>query len=583
MAAQVASLFGVLSLRDDEFRRGMADAQGEMQTLSGRLETMGGQMQNFGQRMTLMTAPIAAGLGVAVNDSRNFSREMSNVNAILGISGDEAAELRAQILEFGGDTVAGPHAAAEAFYSIVSGVQDASTHMAILEASTRTAEAGQANLAATTDAMIATMNSYKLQADDAAFVSDVFSRTVGMGVLTMEDLSRALPQATGLAAQFNVPLEEVAGSMAYMTTQGFEASQSATFLRSMMSTLLNPTADLAAAIEGLGYQSGQSMIESLGLVDAYQLLASQAGGLTGLITNQEALTGGLLLTQDAANAFLGDYVAGIDGATAAAQEIQDQSAGWDRLRSKLQELSITVGDGLEPILSNLLENTIVPGIDTVLDWANENENAAQSLILVMGGAVVLGPAMMVLGAIISGVGKIVGVFSIAIRGAIAVLGFMLSPMGLVVGAGAAIGAAFYLMRDDIRRALDGALNTIRNFKNQAVGWLNEVAVAIGLAQPPQNWTGGGWTGGGSSGGGSVGFRAEGGPVTRGMPYVVGERGPELFVPASSGYIVPNVQTGAGGVNLAGAIFNIHANSYEAGRAAGRGFREELDMLINEAG
>jgi len=35
------------------------------------------------------------------------------------------------------------------------------------------------------------------------------------------------------------------------------------------------------------------------------------------------------------------------------------------------------------------------------------------------------------------------------------------------------------------------------------------------------------------------FRAEGGPVAAGSPYIVGERGPELFVPKASGHIVPN--------------------------------------------
>lgn len=38
-------------------------------------------------------------------------------------------------------------------------------------------------------------------------------------------------------------------------------------------------------------------------------------------------------------------------------------------------------------------------------------------------------------------------------------------------------------------------------------------------------------------------RAGGGPVTGGRPYMVGERGPELFVPGASGTIIPN---GAGG-------------------------------------
>lgn len=42
------------------------------------------------------------------------------------------------------------------------------------------------------------------------------------------------------------------------------------------------------------------------------------------------------------------------------------------------------------------------------------------------------------------------------------------------------------------------------------------------------------------------FRAEGGPVSAGRPYVVGERGPELFIPGKSGAIVPNGNFGGGG-------------------------------------
>jgi hypothetical protein len=38
-------------------------------------------------------------------------------------------------------------------------------------------------------------------------------------------------------------------------------------------------------------------------------------------------------------------------------------------------------------------------------------------------------------------------------------------------------------------------------------------------------------------------RAAGGPVTSGQPYMVGERGPELFVPSTSGGIVPNGRSG----------------------------------------
>jgi hypothetical protein len=46
-----------------------------------------------------------------------------------------------------------------------------------------------------------------------------------------------------------------------------------------------------------------------------------------------------------------------------------------------------------------------------------------------------------------------------------------------------------------------------------------------------------------------GFRANGGSVTGGTPYVVGERGAELFVPNSSGTIVPNGAMGGTTINL----------------------------------
>jgi phage-related minor tail protein len=47
----------------------------------------------------------------------------------------------------------------------------------------------------------------------------------------------------------------------------------------------------------------------------------------------------------------------------------------------------------------------------------------------------------------------------------------------------------------------------------------------------------------------VGGMAAGGPVRGRTPYMVGERGPELFVPGRSGSIVPNHALAAGGVTV----------------------------------
>jgi phage-related minor tail protein len=52
-------------------------------------------------------------------------------------------------------------------------------------------------------------------------------------------------------------------------------------------------------------------------------------------------------------------------------------------------------------------------------------------------------------------------------------------------------------------------------------------------------------------------RASGGPVTGGTPYLVGEKGPELFMPASSGSIVPNNRLGSSGGGATGVTINYH--------------------------
>jgi len=51
-----------------------------------------------------------------------------------------------------------------------------------------------------------------------------------------------------------------------------------------------------------------------------------------------------------------------------------------------------------------------------------------------------------------------------------------------------------------------------------------------------------------------GGKALGGPVSAGTSYVVGERGPELFVPTTSGKIIPN-----GGMGGGGAVVNVTVN------------------------
>jgi len=90
--------------------------------------------------------------------------------------------------------------------------------------------------------------------------------------------------------------------------------------------------------------------------------------------------------------------------------------------------------------------------------------------------------------------------------------------------------------------------------------------------------------GGGGGGGSFAFpnphKASGGAVRKGQPYIVGERGPEVFVPNSSGQIQQNARgTGGGSVNVNFNIEAIDSSSFSNVLVENRGV---ITSIINNA-
>lgn len=151
--------------------------------------------------------------------------------------------------------------------------------------------------------------------------------------------------------------------------------------------------------------------------------------------------------------------------------------------------------------------------------------------------------------------------------------------------------------DAIQGAIDGtkslgevAANVLNNIANK----LLDIAVNMSLfGAMSGTGTGGGLLGGlfkGSGGGGGLGSVASniaqyapleglalGGPVSAGTPYMVGERGPELFMPSRGGSIIPNNALGGGGTSV---VVNVDASgsSVQGDQAQGR----QLGVAISAA-
>jgi len=183
----------------------------------------------------------------------------------------------------------------------------------------------------------------------------------------------------------------------------------------------------------------------------------------------------------------------------------------------------------------------------------------------------------------------------AIAGVKGELNALINPVNQIVSAADAIGIAF---ADSFKGIISGAMTAQEAlasfFQNLADYFLDMAAQIIAkwiqmtiLNSVLQLFPGGG--GGGASGNAvaqfnasALQYRANGGPVSAGSPYVVGERGPELFVPGRSGTIVPNNKMGMGDANI---VVNVDASGSKAegdsgqanklGEAIGLAVKQEL--------
>ncbi len=78
----------------------------------------------------------------------------------------------------------------------------------------------------------------------------------------------------------------------------------------------------------------------------------------------------------------------------------------------------------------------------------------------------------------------------------------------------------------------------------------------------------------------TGSRADGGPVTGGRPYLVGERGPEMFTPSTSGTITPNHHMGGGGGGAQTINMTINVSGV-TDRTDKRDLAREIGDMINQ--
>ena len=157
---------------------------------------------------------------------------------------------------------------------------------------------------------------------------------------------------------------------------------------------------------------------------------------------------------------------------------------------------------------------------------------------------------------------------------------LLDPTNRIIELSTTIGDAF---SESFKGIIDGSMSAreaLANLFQRTADHFLDMAVEIIAAQVKMqalkiglNFFGGGIPG-----------LAKGGPVSEGSPYMVGEKGPELFVPNTSGTIIPNNKlgssSGGSGVGSTNVVVNVDAKGSSASGDSGAG--KQLGGLIGAA-
>lgn len=284
---------------------------------------------------------------------------------------------------------------------------------------------------------------------------------------------------------------------------------------------------------------------------------------------------------------LGDALFALDLDTAAAGlgntagATDKLSAAYDNAKSKIE---VFKREALEK-LTTFIGDEVLPRLEDFSDWVGRNEGAVTILSGVLAAFVATALLAYTVSMGQAAVATIVATWPIlAIIAALAALtaGFWWAwnNSQLFRDIVMKVGFAAIIAGSQIAAAASFVWSLISAVKD-AVGWVKRLIDNLNNIPVLGGGKGGGIFGtllNAFPGGAGVGTalnllgRADGGPAFAGVPYIVGEEGPELFVPSRSGMVIPNdltsnlvaAETGGGGSRM--ARVDMHLDGHVVGSA-----------------
>lgn len=378
--------------------------------VGNKFTDMGSKMTSVGTKMSMaLTAPMLLAGGQAIKTANDFEFSMQSIVAMVGLSEDKVADMgvaaREMAKQYGGSAVQ----AADALYFVASAGIDGATAMQVLEQSLKASAIGMGDTSIIADTVSSALNAYGIENLSAAQATDLMVASVREGKMEADALAGALPRVLPIASAMGVSFNEVGAAFAAMSRNGTDASEAATQIRGILSSLLQPTKDAEETMNSLGLSSAglRQQIKEKGLLSALQTLTTAFGdndeAQAAVFGNVRALTGIMSMFGEATAsttkifANLADNTGDADKAFTAMS-----STGAFKMKQVMAEVKdafISLGQVLVPIVVPALK-MIATAFEKVMTAINAMPNFMKTIIVVLAGLVAVGgPLLIMLGSL----------------------------------------------------------------------------------------------------------------------------------------------------------------------------------------
>lgn len=387
-----------------QYMQAMGAASKATGAMGGQMAIVGARMEKAGAKVTrAVTIPTLAVAAASAKFGLEWQKAWTDIEALVGMSAEQLARFKGEVLELAPAVGKAPRELAEAFYFITSSGLEGEAAMRALKASALAAAAGLGTTMTVADAVTSAINAYGEANLSATKATDVLVAAVRTGKSEPEEFAASIGRVIPLASKMGVEFGEVAGIMAAMSLNGTNAHEAVTQITSMLSTAIKPTKEGAEALASIGrsYADVRKQIADEGLLAAVEDLNKAFDGdiekLGTVFRNIRALRGILALTGPEAKKYA-DIInevnqASGDTAAAAAIALEKDGARMARAWAQTQASLIKIGDVVIPLMADVADE-----VRKAAEWfGNLDEGTQKAIVQLALVAAAAGPLLSVMG------------------------------------------------------------------------------------------------------------------------------------------------------------------------------------------